>query len=86
NAILRGNGADPDKQVFVHAELTSEVIRLSVQDEGPGLDPARIAAGPSLPEELESENGRGLFIIKHLADQVGFSDQGNTIWMTLPRS
>ena len=86
NAILRGNGADPDKQVFVHAELTSDAIHLSVQDQGPGLDPARWDAGPVLPDDLESEGGRGLFIIKHLADQVGFSDQGNTIWMTLPRS
>jgi hypothetical protein len=30
--------------------------------------------------------GRGLFIIRSLALEVGFNEKGNSIWMILPRS
>ena len=84
NAILRGNLEDPAKQVWIRAELTATAIRLSVRDEGDGCDATR-RADPALPGDLEDDGGRGLFIIKSLADQVEFDDRGNTIWMTLPR-
>ena len=84
NAILRGNQEDWTKVVRVRAELWPECIRISVQDEGDGFDPSQIQ-DLSYAEALESECGRGLTIIKHLADQVEFNDRGNTIWMTLPR-
>jgi serine/threonine-protein kinase RsbW len=85
NAILRGNHEDPTKQVWVRAELTAEAIRLSVSDEGSGCELERRAA-PCLPADPDQDRGRGLFIIKNLAEQVEFNDRGNTIWMTLPRS
>ena len=81
NAILRGNGADPAKQVTVRALVFEQSIRLSIEDQGDGFAPGE----PALPESLEDDRGRGLFIISQLADQVEFSDRGNTIWMTLPR-
>lgn len=84
NAILRGNGEDPAKRVWVQAILSADTIRLSVRDEGCGFDPA-CAPEPTAPEAIERENGRGLFIIRHLADTVEFNERGNTIWMTLPR-
>lgn len=84
NAILRGNQQDPAKQVWIHAELSATAIRVSVRDEGNGCDPAR-RADPALPRDPEDDGGRGLFIIKSLADRVEFDDRGNTIWMTLPR-
>ena len=84
NAILRGNNQDPGKRVWVRAELSATVIRLSVRDEGDGCDAAR-RTEPALPSDVEDDGGRGLFIIKSLADRVEFDDRGNTIWMTLPR-
>jgi serine/threonine-protein kinase RsbW len=84
NAILRGNHEDPDKWVWVQAELTADLIRLSVRDEGEGCALSR-RQDPTLPADPEDDRGRGLFIIKSLADRVEFDDRGNTIWMTLPR-
>lgn len=84
NAILRGNGEDPAKRVRICAELGAEFIRLSVCDEGNGFDPATLPP-PTSPPAVESERGRGLFIIRQLADAVEFNERGNTIWMTLPR-
>lgn len=84
NAILRGNREDPAKTVSVRAELFAETIRLEVADEGSGFGwPG--AFPPPLPDLLDDERGRGLFIISRLADRVEFNDQGNIIWMTLPR-
>lgn len=84
NAILRGNREDPTKSVVIRAELFAESIRLSIEDEGHGFDFAR-SSTQMLPDSLEDERGRGLFIISQLADRVEFNDRGNTIWMTLPR-
>jgi serine/threonine-protein kinase RsbW len=84
NAILRGNREDPLKRVWVHAELHPDTIRLSIRDEGNGFDPSSVTP-PTDPDALEDERGRGLLIIRHLADAVEFNERGNTIWMTLPR-
>jgi len=84
NAIEFGNGGDPKKVVAVSADLCSDFIRVGVSDEGPGFDPSRIP-DPLMPEALDSPGGRGLFLIRSLADRVEFNEKGNTIWMTLPR-
>jgi anti-sigma regulatory factor (Ser/Thr protein kinase) len=81
NAIMRGNSEDPSKHVRVRAELFAESIHLSIEDQGDGFAPIE----PTLPESLEDDRGRGLFIISQLADRVEFNDRGNAIWMTLPR-
>ena len=85
NSILFGAGGDPGRRVRVGAELTEETIRLQVTDDGPGFDPREVP-DPTLPDGLARSIGRGLFLIRSLADQVEFNAQGNTIWMTLPRS
>jgi anti-sigma regulatory factor (Ser/Thr protein kinase) len=33
----------------------------------------------------EATRGRGLFMIRRLAERVTFNERGNTIWMTLHR-
>ena len=85
NAIQCGNQECSTRTVSVNVELYPDRIRLGVSDEGDGFDPAG-APDPLHPDTLESPCGRGLFIIRNLADHVEFNDRGNTIWMTLPRS
>jgi serine/threonine-protein kinase RsbW len=84
NAIVAGNQEDRSKWVQVQAEVCGDQIRIEVTDQGSGFDPATIAP-PLLPEELDRPNGRGLFLIKHLVDDVRFNEQGNSICMTLRR-
>lgn len=85
NSILFGAGGDPARRIQVEAELTEQSIRLQVTDDGPGFNPGEIP-DPTLPDGLARPIGRGLFLIRSLADRVEFNPQGNTIWMTLPRS
>lgn len=85
NSILFGASGDPNRTVRVSAELAAGTIRLQVTDDGPGFDPMAVT-DPTSPSALRRPVGRGLFLIRNLADQVEFNAQGNTIWMTLPRA
>jgi|KBSSwiStaDraftv2_1062776.scaffolds.fasta_scaffold62571_6 anti-sigma regulatory factor (Ser/Thr protein kinase) len=85
NSILFGAQGDPNRTVSVSAVLGSGTIRLEVTDDGPGFDPKAVT-DPTSPTALSRPVGRGLFLIRNLADQVEFNAQGNTIWMTLPRA
>lgn len=84
NAMLYGNRNDPSRTVIVEIELHPTRIVIGVTDEGDGFDPDALP-DPTTPDALERTNGRGLYMIRRLADQVAFNDRGNTIWMTLPR-
>ena len=81
NAILYGNGADPAKQVHVRVEAARDALRLHVADEGDGFDPAS-SPDPTRRENLEREDGRGLFVMRHLVDQVSFNAKGNAVCLT----
>lgn len=78
NAIVHGNKLDPDKKVIVNAEIDGRRIIWTVADEGEGFDPNYIP-DPTAPENLERLSGRGVFIIKQLADQCVFNARGNEI-------
>ncbi len=85
NSILFGADGNPARTVRLAAELTDHAIRLQVTDDGPGFDP-EVIPDPTAPGGVSKSIGRGLFLIRSLADQVEFNEQGNTIWMTLQRS
>jgi len=78
NAIIHGNKLDETKKVIINAEVEPKRIIWTVTDEGPGFDYVNLA-DPTSPENLENLTGRGVFIIKHLADQCIFNASGNTI-------
>jgi len=82
NAIRYGNGEDPDRVVRVYVELGRDFVRIHVDDDGHGFDPSRLP-DPTHPENLEREYGRGLFVIRHLVDDVVFNEKGNGICLTL---
>jgi serine/threonine-protein kinase RsbW len=87
NAILRGNGDDPLKNVHVRAEVDSRRLVLEVGDEGRGFDFDAIAIDPTTPDNLDREDGRGLFLMRKLMDSVERVDvaHGSVVRMTLHR-
>jgi len=82
NAIRYGTGEDPAKVVRVRVELGRDVVRIHVMDGGSGFDRAHLP-DPTRPENLDREDGRGLFVIRHLVDDVAFNEKGNGICLTL---
>ncbi len=79
NAIIHGNQSDATKTVYINAEITDhKKIIWTVADEGPGFDYNNLP-DPTAAENLEKLTGRGVFIIKHLADQFIFNPRGNEV-------
>jgi serine/threonine-protein kinase RsbW len=85
NAIVYGNGMDPSKSVDVRIEVEGKGIAVHVCDQGNGFDPSTIP-DPTLPDRVERSDGRGLFLIRQLVDDVSFNDRGNSICMILRRA
>ncbi len=84
NAIVYGNRLDPAKQVEVRVQM-GRTFAVHVRDEGGGFDPAAVP-DPTQPDRLERPDGRGLFLIRQLMDDVSFNDRGNAICMILRRA
>ncbi len=78
NAIVHGNKLDADKMVIVNAEVEPKRVVWTVTDRGPGFDYNNLA-DPTAPDKLEELTGRGVFILKHLADQCIFNASGNEV-------
>jgi serine/threonine-protein kinase RsbW len=78
NAIVHGNKLDADKMVIVNAEVEPKRVVWTVTDQGPGFDYNNLA-DPTAPDKLEELTGRGVFILKHLADQCIFNASGNEV-------
>ena len=82
NAIRYGTGENPSRTVLVRVEFGRDFVRIYVIDDGGGFDP-RGQPDPTHPDNVEREYGRGLFVIRHLVDEVAFNEKGNGICLTL---
>ena len=78
NAIMHGNKFNMEKYVDVDIFYRNKELKIKVKDEGDGFDPGEVP-DPTTPENLESVNGRGLFLISRLADEIKYSKRGNEI-------
>jgi serine/threonine-protein kinase RsbW len=87
NAILRGNHDDPAKHVHVRAEVDHVRLVVEVGDEGDGFDLDASLIDPTTPDNVDREDGRGLFLMRQLMDRVErFDDaRGNVVRLTLNR-
>ena len=86
NAILRGNAESPSKHVHVRAAVDRERLVIEVVDEGTGFDLDGCTIDPTRPENLTREDGRGLYLMRQLMDQVErYSADGNVVRMVLRR-
>jgi serine/threonine-protein kinase RsbW len=81
NAILHGNHSNPEKMVDIEIYFKSNELTISVTDEGPGFRPETVP-DPTTPENIEELNGRGIYLMSHLADKIQYTEKGNSVTMT----
>ena len=82
NAMLYGNGSDPQKRVRVEVDIKVEEVAVRVTDQGSGFDPTTVP-DPTLPDNISKTGGRGIFLMRALMDEVRFNDQGNSVTLVL---
>ena len=78
NAIIHGNNADSNKKVKVSFQAKNGNLSFTVKDEGRGFDFNNIP-DPTDPSNENAEAGRGIFLIKTLADEVNFLENGSVV-------
>jgi serine/threonine-protein kinase RsbW len=81
NAVVHGCKANSAKQV--HCQVSCDAlgaVQITVRDPGEGFDPATIS-DPLSEGNLLADHGRGVYLIRHLMDEVQFADGGREVRM-----
>lgn len=78
NAIVHGNKFDDSKKVVIHFIIENTQIFVHINDEGSGFDYSSVP-DPTKPENIENFHGRGIFLMKNLADNIEFCDSGKLV-------
>lgn len=84
NAILHGNKFDPRKNVKVIFRTDENSLIFRIFDQGPGFNPD-VIPDPTTAENIENPHGRGIFLMRHLADEVNFYDKGREVELKFKR-
>ena len=81
NAMLHGNRADAHKLVHVRCCCDrGSGLSVVVRDQGQGFDPDEVP-DPLAFENLRSEHGRGIHLMKLAMDEVSFERGGTEVHM-----
>lgn len=78
NAIQHGNNFDSNLKVDVAVGDRQTDFCFSVKDYGDGFDYTNLP-DPTAPENIEKESGRGIFLMRSLAEEVEFEDNGTSV-------
>ena len=78
NAIIHGNNSDPNKNVVIKMELGEKELKVLIEDQGIGFDHQSVP-DPTSPENLEKINGRGIFLMERLSDEILYLDEGRIV-------
>ncbi len=81
NAIVHGNGSSKERIVTIEVLAKQTEVIFSVSDEGKGFNYHDLP-DPTSPENLEIPGGRGIYLIKCLADSYSFNNGGTTLRMS----
>ena len=76
NAIVHGNGQDPNLNVHVTLTADEEGFSAHITDEGEGFDPDA-APDPTEGDALLASSGRGLLLMRAFVDDVVYSRRDN---------
>lgn len=85
NAIHHGNRNDPAKHITVEYEVTDDRACIRVCDEGPGFKPEGVP-DPTIDENIERPNGRGVLLMRAYMTEVRFNETGNCVTLIKTRN
>ena len=85
NAVKHGNQFDEGKEVSLDIDVCDHRVDIRVEDEGAGFNPEEVP-DPRTEDNIHRENGRGLFLIQSLADEVSFEQDGRRVCVAIHRT
>lgn len=80
NAIHHGNKSNPSKEVALEFVSDGSTLSFFIEDEGPGFDYNNLP-DPTDPQNIEKPHGRGVFLMRNLADNIDFLNDGSKVKM-----
>jgi len=81
NAVVHGNKSVETKIVEIVISDTEDFLNISIKDEGTGFKFDSVP-DPTSSENIENVSGRGVFLMRRLADKIEFNEQGNLVTMS----
>lgn len=78
NAISHGNEQVPSLSIDVSVGDSKDSFCFKIKDQGLGFDYNNLP-DPTAPENILKENGRGIFLMRNLSDEVSFNESGNEV-------
>ena len=78
NAIIHGNNSDPNKNVKIKIQMLEKELKVLIEDQGIGFDHESIP-DPTAPENVEKINGRGIFLMERLSDEILYLEEGRIV-------
>lgn len=78
NAIEHGNKGIAEKNVQIGVFAGSDYIVVTVKDEGIGFE-YEMLPDPTTEVNLRKESGRGIYILKNIADSIVFQEHGTKV-------
>ena len=81
NAINHGNKNILEKETLIVSTFNHKHLTFNVTDMGNGFDFSDLP-DPTLPENIEKPQGRGIFLMRQLSERVVFEEPGNNVELT----
>jgi len=78
NAIIHGNKSNPEKKVKILFLLEKNELKIHIEDQGKGFEYS-IVPDPTAPGNLEKINGRGIFLMERLSDEILYLEDGRIV-------
>ena len=86
NAIIHGYHNEPDHKIIIYCEINEDEVRLTIEDQGSGIDDVATARVPLYTSKPELErSGMGFTIMENFMDAVeiiSFPGEGTRLEMT----
>jgi serine/threonine-protein kinase RsbW len=81
NAIYHGNRCDPEKIVRISVEKLETELIFTIEDQGAGFNFTTVR-DPTAIKNLDQPTGRGIFLMRNLADKVEYFYEGRKVMIT----
>jgi len=72
-------GEYKERKIRIRRYLTPTEVKYVISDDGEGFDHREALSSATIPADVESHAGRGLFLLRSIMDEVAYNEKGNEV-------